>query len=58
MSKDAGCVPLTELLRRIVHLWWVAVAVAGEPHKTTSAALRQVMLAHQFADRFALGLWG
>jgi len=47
-----------ELLRRIVQLRRMAIDVAGEPHKTTRSALRQVMLAHHLADRLALDLWG
>jgi len=36
----------------------MAVAVAGEPHKTARAALGQLMLIDQPADGRALGLWG
>jgi hypothetical protein len=47
-----------ELLHCCVHLRWVAVAVAGEPHKTTRATLGQMLLAEQPVDRPVLGLWG
>ncbi len=47
-----------EVLGHRVGLRWMAVAVAGEPHKATGAAFGQVVFDHQFADRFALGLWG
>ena len=47
-----------EIFGHLVGLGWMAVTVAGEPHKATGVALGQVVLDHQLADRFALGLWG
>ncbi len=50
---DLAC----EILGHRVGLRCMAIAAAGEPHKATGAALGQMVLAHQLADRFALGLW-
>ena len=36
----------------------MAVAVAGEPHKSARGSLGQLMLGDQPADGRALGLWG
>ena len=50
--------PAGQLARGGISLGRVAVAVAGEPHKTTRAALGQVVLADHPGDRLALDLWG
>lgn len=47
-----------EILGHLVGLGWVALAVAGEPHKAARSALGQVMQLDQLADGLALGLWG
>lgn len=36
----------------------MAVAVAGEPHKTARAAFGQMVFADHDPDRLAPGLWG
>ena len=43
--------------RCLVHFGWVAVTVAGEPHKAAGAALGQKVLRHNPADRLAFYLW-
>ena len=47
-----------EIAGHLVGLGWMAVTVAGEPHKAAGAALAQLVLEHQSADRLGLGLWG
>jgi len=42
----------------LIDLWWVTVAIAGEPHKTARAAFGQVVFADHDLDRLAPGLWG
>ena len=41
-----------------IGLRWMAVAVAGEPHKTARAAFGQLVFADHDPDRLAPGLWG
>jgi hypothetical protein len=47
-----------QIFGHLVRLRRVAVTVSGEPHKAAGAALGQLVLDHQLADRFAFGLWG
>jgi hypothetical protein len=47
-----------QVFAHLVGLGWVAVTVAGEPHKAASPALGQVMQLDHLADGIALGLWG
>jgi hypothetical protein len=49
---------LLKFQRGLIGLWWVAVAVAGEPHKPARATLGQMVIAHHEPNRFALGLRG
>jgi hypothetical protein len=51
---DLAC----EILGHRFGLGWMAVAVAGEPHKTARSAFRQMVLAHHAPNRLASGLWG
>ena len=50
--------PIGQLARGGIQLGRVTVAVAGEPHKATRAALGQVVFVDHLGDRLALGLWG
>lgn len=45
-------------LRHGIGLWWMAIAVAGEPHKFAGAPLAQIALLDHGGDGCALGLWG
>ena len=47
-----------ECRRLLIWHGWMAVAVAGEPHKTTGAALGQIELLDDLPNRLALDLWG
>ena len=47
-----------EIFGHLVSLGWVAVTVAGEPHKAAGAALGQMVFHDHLADRFAFDLWG
>ncbi len=47
-----------QIFGHLVGLGWMAVTVAGEPHKTARAALGQMVLDNHHADRFAFDLWG
>ena len=50
--------PARQLTRRGVCLGRVAVAVAGEPHKTARSALGQMVFVDHHGDRLAPDLWG
>jgi Xaa-Pro aminopeptidase len=49
---------LVQIQRGLVSLRRMAVAVAGEPHKTARAAFGQMVLAHHAPNRLAPSLWG
>ena len=49
---------LVQIQRGLVGLRWMAVAIAGEPHKTARTAFGQMVLAHHPRHRLAPGLWG
>ena len=49
---------LVQLHGGLIGLRRMAVAVAGEPHKTARAAFGQMVLADHDPDRLAPGLWG
>jgi hypothetical protein len=49
---------LVQIQRSLVGLWWVAVAIAGEPHKPARLAFGQMVLAHHAPNRLTPGLWG
>ena len=50
--------PPGQLARGGIRLGWMAIAVTGEPHKTTRSALGQVVFFDHLANRLALDLWG
>jgi len=47
-----------ELLGHGIDLRWVAVAVAGDPHKPACTPLAQIALLDHGGDGRTLGLWG
>jgi hypothetical protein len=49
---------LVQILGGLVSLRWVAIAVAGEPHKTARSAFGQMVFAHHLPNRPAPVLWG
>ena len=49
---------LVQLHGDLIGLRRMAVAVAGEPHKTARAAFGQMVFADHDPDRLAPGLWG
>ncbi|RYF29997.1 MAG: hypothetical protein EOO23_06145 [Comamonadaceae bacterium] len=51
---DAGL----QILGHLIALRWVAIAVAGEPHKPARTSLGQIALVDHHGDCCALGLRG
>jgi hypothetical protein len=47
-----------QIFGHLIGLGWMAITVAGEPHKAAGAALGQVMQLDHLADGATLGLWG
>jgi hypothetical protein len=47
-----------ERCRLLIRHRWMAVAVTGEPHKTTGAALGQIKPLDDLPNGLALDLWG
>ncbi|RYG55435.1 MAG: hypothetical protein EON56_05625 [Alphaproteobacteria bacterium] len=47
-----------ELLRQGIGRGWIAIAVAGEPHKPAGASFAQIALLDHGGDGGTLGLWG
>jgi hypothetical protein len=49
---------LAQITGELIWLWWVAIAVSAEPHKTASVALGKLMVLDHLANRLAFDLWG